>query len=694
MQYLVSIYLALCIFLSPTAISAQERVALIVGNADYRHERLLRTPRNDGTAMAEALEELGFDVTLALDLDERTFGEALAAYEVKAAKADISVFYYSGHGTEIGGTNYLIPVDAQLRTEIDAKFQAIELDHILDATGAAQTLSLVILDACRNNLFGQGKGDEFGGMSAVAPLPGQVIGYSTAPNSLAFESNGELSPYTQALLERLAADADEDVRIMLSSLTKKTQEYAGRKQVPYVEIGSFPEGHLSLAKEEPPANEAVVLAHSAQNSTAATLPKARPVDQSFADWTELRLTLAREAEHVNLDIPEAHKDVWKSSVTLKDVTVEQDSEYTLRFRAKADDPREFLFFMGYKETDDSSDWKSVAWHKFDLETQWNDFEFVFTSPASTDRAVMAFQFGKSATNVAFSDVTFEAGPPAIVTAPEKPKLRVTDFPRIKDCDECPELVSLPGGTFLRGASDQDKNRLENEFPQSQVTVEPFAIGVHEVTVEEFSAFAQEVGLKDKACWVGYLKDWEMRKDVSWRKSLFERSDQHPITCVSYEETVRYVEWLNKRLGTDAYRLPSEAEWEYAARAGSTTSYHTGTDITSEQAHFKDWEADSVDLATITTVEVGAKDAANAWGLRHMLGNVQEWTADCYLETHKDARLDAKPASEAEGGDCKSRALRGGGMLASKWALAVTRRYAEQVNDRLYFVGFRVVKDLD
>lgn len=512
---------------------AQDRIALVVGNADYRHERLLRTPRGDANAMAKALSDLGFDVTTAFDLDEGAFADALYLYSERAKQAEVSVFYYSGHGMEIGGTNYLIPVDARLRHGLDAKIQGIALDDVTLSVSGASQLSLVILDACRNNVFGDGKGDEFAGMAPARPLPGQVIAYSTAPNAIAYEGDTDLSPYTQALIERLLANPDEDVRIMLSSLTEKTQKYAGRPQVPYVEIGAFPEGPLSLA----------------------------PAPIEVAD----------------------------SSAAI-------------------------------------------------------------------------------------------ARPPTLDT--------------IKDCEICPEMIVLPGGTFTRGADATVGERPKREGPQRDITVASFALARTETTLAQYARFMNESADRKPGCWIGRQSEWTFDEDVDWARPLSGGGADTPVACVSVKDAEAFIDWLNEQAGHTLYRLPSEAEWEYAARAGTETGFAAGEGLGKDSVRYFPDASLPFEPGEYGPVAVSELDAENPWGFRHILGNVYEWTADCYLETLDGARKDGVPASEGDGGDCSKRALRGGSFLDTKFGLAVTFRYGEQVNDRLFMTGFRVARDLE
>jgi uncharacterized caspase-like protein len=134
---------------------AEKRVALVIGNAEYQHTRLLPNPRNDADAIAKLLRANGFvDVTLKTDLAYLAMREELRAFTGKAGDADTAVVYYAGHGIEMAGENYLVPTDAKLARDTDLEYEAITLTSVLNAVSDARKLKLVILDACRNNPLG------------------------------------------------------------------------------------------------------------------------------------------------------------------------------------------------------------------------------------------------------------------------------------------------------------------------------------------------------------------------------------------------------------------------------------------------------------------------------------------------------------------------------------------------------------
>lgn len=265
---------------------AQQRVALLIGNAAYQHESALDNPLNDVDAMARALAALGFDVETARNADRRDMRIKLKAFADRARGADTALFFYSGHGMEIAGRNYLIPTDAELRHPDHAEFDAVAVDLAIEAAGRASRLSVVVLDACRNNTFPSAAKSASKGLLPVRASPGQVVAFATAPGTVAYDGDGELSPYTQALTEALAETASTDVRVLFSSLGARVSHLAGAPQEPFVEIGPFPRSVVALSDAqaereqhehiEPPVDETAVIA--AEREAAAPGPLIAPSD--------------------------------------------------------------------------------------------------------------------------------------------------------------------------------------------------------------------------------------------------------------------------------------------------------------------------------------------------------------------------------------------------------------------------------
>lgn len=213
------------------------RIALIIGNSSYAAVPALKNPAMDARAIADTLTGLGFEkVTLKLDLDRQATWAALAEFAEEAARADWAVVYYAGHGIELDGQNYVIPVDAKLDSDRRVLFETVPLDHIVEATGGARKFRLVILDACRNNPFLQtmtrvASTRSIGrGLSRVEPQGGVLVAYAAKAGEIALDGDGGNSPFVVALIEQLRRPGVEvgflfrKVRDSVLKLTNNTQE--------------------------------------------------------------------------------------------------------------------------------------------------------------------------------------------------------------------------------------------------------------------------------------------------------------------------------------------------------------------------------------------------------------------------------------------------------------------------------------
>ena len=232
----------------------------------------------------------------------------------------------------------------------------------------------------------------------------------------------------------------------------------------------------------------------------------------------------------------------------------------------------------------------------------------------------------------------------------------------RDCGNCPEMIIVPAGEFLMGSPEYEDRRYGNESPAHRVSVhQPFAIGKHEVTFDEWDACATGSGSN------GYRPG-----DKGWGRG------SRPVINVSYEDATAYTAWLSGETG-HTYRLPSEAEWEYAARAGTQTHYHVGNSISSIQANY-DWDK---------TVPVG-NFPSNGFGLHDVIGNVWEWVEDCWNGSYADAPSDTNVWMA---GNCSGRILRGGSWNDYPWDVRTAIRNWRNIKYRNYHVGFRVARTL-
>jgi uncharacterized caspase-like protein len=231
----------LSMLLAPGCAWAEKRVALIVGNSTYQTVPQLPNPARDASAVAKMFKDAGFDsVDVQINAGNLEFKRSIRRFETMADQADIAVIYYAGHGLEISGTNYLIPIDARLASDRDAGDEAIALERLVSSTDGAKRLRLVILDACRNNPFVTTMRREranravTSGLGKIEPTSTDtLIAYAAKAGSTADDGDGQHSPFTSALLKNLTVPG-LDVRLAFGRVRDEVLKSTGNRQEPFV----------------------------------------------------------------------------------------------------------------------------------------------------------------------------------------------------------------------------------------------------------------------------------------------------------------------------------------------------------------------------------------------------------------------------------------------------------------------------
>ena len=251
------------------AVSAPDRVALVIGNGQYEHGDILKNAPNDAKLIAKALRDCGFEVDLAIDSPLDGMEKKLLSFRRKAESAKAAWFYYAGHGLEVKGVNYLLPVDVLLEEEFQVKSRSMSLDTVMDALDEAKTpLKVIVLDCCRENPFARswhrGKSR---GLSQISGSPeGTIISFSAAPGKTATDGEGDNGPYTKALAEALRLPGLE-IEQVFKETGRKVMEATEREQQPWLNISFFDsfkpvgdESSYPKGKTSPLAPKTVVVA--------------------------------------------------------------------------------------------------------------------------------------------------------------------------------------------------------------------------------------------------------------------------------------------------------------------------------------------------------------------------------------------------------------------------------------------------
>jgi formylglycine-generating enzyme required for sulfatase activity len=279
----------------------------------------------------------------------------------------------------------------------------------------------------------------------------------------------------------------------------------------------------------------------------------------------------------------------------------------------------------------------------------------------------------------------------------RPRHRLVPGRAFRDVDEpwCPEMVVIPAGSFLMGSPQGEEGWCAGEGPQHDVRIgQPFALGRHTVTLGEFAAFAADTGhLMTGGIYRWNREGWAFDAKADWRWPGFAQTDRHPVVGVSWDDTQAYCAWLSERTG-QPYRLPSEAEWEYACRAGTTTPFWTGATISTDLANYDgNYIYGNGRKGVWRKATVAVDDPsfpANRFGLSHMHGNVQEWCEDVWHDDYAGAPNDGSAWTD---GDPTRRVLRGGSWYYIPWDLRSASRVRVAPGNRFVNAGFRVARML-
>jgi formylglycine-generating enzyme required for sulfatase activity/predicted Ser/Thr protein kinase len=270
----------------------------------------------------------------------------------------------------------------------------------------------------------------------------------------------------------------------------------------------------------------------------------------------------------------------------------------------------------------------------------------------------------------------------------------------RDCPTCPLMKALPQGRFEQGSPPSRADASPLEQPQHQVSITyPFGMGVYEITVGEFKEFADATQHRSAGCQM-YDGKWQDSSELNWNNAGFTQTATHPVACVSWRDARDFAAWLSKKTGRK-YRLPSESEWEYAARAGSVAprpwkdnieNACSSANVADQSAaqQYPGWKVHPCSDGYVYTAPVGSFQP-NAFGLYDMLGNVFEWVQDCWHADYRGAPTNGTAWNN--NGDCARRGLRGGSWFTAPSLVSTSARNRFEDTYRSNSVGFRLVREI-
>lgn len=602
-----------------SGVSTKRRVALVIGNSRYRSSPL-QNPANDARAMEKTLKSLGFDVVTALDANRTAMQKAILAFADKLANGGAGLFYYAGHGVQVRGLNYLVPIGHKVTSEASVRFEAVSLDAVLEQMGQPRPdrTNIVILDACRNNPFSNKFTGSGAGLALVNAPTDFLVGYATAPGAVALDGdeNETNGVYTAALLKALKVPSlrVEDVfKRVRAEVSFKTR----RKQIPW---------------------EASSLVRNFVLNSPKKKPRPKPTQSAGLNQKQVESIVKRVRADTTADIA-----FWNA---IKDSQFEGD-------------------YKAYLEAFPSGKFAPLARLRARRYTGREPPKGAPGGPSS--RATVAAVSPRPASRpAARSNARAKSGT----------QIAVGVFPKgggsqgytrgkktFRDCPSCPEMVVVKPGRFVMGASKGDAS----EKPAHRVTIKKrFGLGKYPVTFAQWNACVDAGGCE-------------------YRPKSKGAGGNGPVKNLNWTDATQYTKWLSKKTGRK-YRLPSEAEWEYAARAGKKSLYWWGNRVRPKQANCKDCGGA---YSRKIPLDVG-RFKPNPFGLHDMNGGVLEWVADCWHASYKGA-----PANGSSWGaaNCRQRVLRGGSWRSKAKDIRSTIRFNYEASVRYYTNGLRVAQSL-
>ncbi|MCF8157304.1 MAG: SUMF1/EgtB/PvdO family nonheme iron enzyme [Rhodoferax sp.] len=770
-----------------------KRIALVIGNSAYK-DSPLKNPVNDARDMAATLRKLGFDVIEKTDANQKDMNRAIAQFGEKLRSDTVALFFYAGHGIQVRGKNYIIPVDAQVTSEASVRVETVDVDSVMDQL-AVSPMNIVILDACRNNPFERKFRSVGGGLAQMDAPKGSLIAYATAPGKTAADGSGRNGLYTQELLKSIQAPG-----LTLESVFKRVRNgvmaASGEAQTPWESsslTGDFyftgptpvpvtvaaPVAPAALAAMRPgasdPAPIEVMLWESVKTATTVGELQAylnRYPNGFFADVAKARIAVmnsgakekvlaegvkkaaddraaAEEVQRIakeRADALAAQKVVDEKALIegqkqaiadkradgqLATITDRQPGEIigtlvtkdsltgntvsSVEVKILEAGPDKTVYSSGdiigrdgsvlqvrvgevvlTKVSGDlwtlplkagtSGEAKVLRDHQTDMPgtIRWKSHssaagvvqivaDMMYTVYIATAARLTRSPSGKWTANYrgthALPESTETSIQATIYSNMVSTKLNLVTAAVtsgsagpisrqvIKDCTACPELVAIPAGDFAMGSNDGGAD----EKPIHRVNIKSFAMGKTEITQGQWTAVMGRNPSKFKDC-----------------------GDNCPLEQVSWDDAQQYIQKLNTLSGL-RYDLPSEAQWEYAARAGSAAKWYFGSDE-GQLGRYAWTNANS----NSKTQEVAQKQS-NDFGLHDMHGNVGEWVQDCWNATY-----DAAPADGSAwlGGNCGERVWRGGSWdAAAQLTRAAVRHRSDPVLRSASHLGFRVARAL-
>ena len=607
------IMIVLLTFLVPyISLSKEEqRLALVIGNGNYKSSPLAN-PVNDANDMADALERCNFTVMKKINANRREMRRAIRKFGDEIKSGVVGLFYYAGHGIQVKGENYLVPIGADVYSEAEVEDECLKVSSVLRQMDyAGNRLNIIILDACRDNPFGRSFRSGNKGLAKMDAPTGSILAYATAPGSVAADGIGRNGLYTSKLLKHMMA-AGLEIGKLFRQVRIDVMDASGKRQVPWESSSLTGDFYFDSKRAI-----AVVKRPRKGPKQPVLTTKVKPKDE-----LELAFAKIKKKEEAKRKTKEAL--VQKHKQLLEDV----------------------LKYGKIRTSDLDKETKLAAWGALKRKyPEWADGVEPGDSLGILGNALAEDRDG-SLLRVAIAQGAL--------------LLTITNSIGMK-------FVYIPSGTFTMGSPSDELGRQKYERQHRVTLSRVFYMQTTEVTQGQWKSIMGRNPSHFKRC-----------------------GDNCPVEKVSWNDCQDFIRSLNQKEGTNKYRLPTEAEWEYACRAGSTTAFANGgiTELLCGYDPNLDAMGWYCGNSGQKTHPVGQKKP-NDWGLYDMHGNLWEWCQDWYEKNYPTGHVtDPKGPSSSSAG----RVFRGGGWRYSAGVCRSASRRRGNPDYRHASVGFRVARD--
>jgi formylglycine-generating enzyme required for sulfatase activity len=622
------------------ASTSEKRLALVIGNSDYMSSPLAN-PMNDAISMEAALKDCDFDVIRRLNLNEQAMFEAIREFGNRLKRFDVGLFYYAGHGIQIKGINYLVPIEADVQAPDEVSFKCIEASLVTSKMETAgNRLNIIMLDACRDNPFRSFRSTSRG-LAAMEAPEGTIIQYAAKPGTQAIDyhkTSKNNGLYTSKLLKYIKTpglnilDMFQQVRIDVHQASKEQQTPCEFNSL----MGKFYFKPL-LASSHTIVKPQVSMKTGAVHIETTPSQADIYINNQYRGQSPLDLKGIKPGD-IRIQVK---KSGYLSSRKTETITSGEIKYIT--------------FYLEEEVTTGTLNVKPENATIRILNIREKFYQGMTLSPGQYH-----LEISKSGYEIYKKWITINAGDKLNLNIDLKPLSRSKQSFTNK---WGMTFVRIPSGSFMMGSPKNEPQREGDEVQHKVTLTQDYFMQTTEVTQGQWKAIMGNNPSDFKDC-----------------------GDSCPVENVSWNDVQTFLKKLNRIDSGHTYRLPTEAEWEYAARAGTTTPFAFGNCLSTNDANYDGnypLTGCSKGKYREKTIAVGSL-RKNAWGLYDMHGNVWEWCQD-WKGKYPTGSV-TNPTGPATGSD---RVVRGGSWYGSARACRSALRDGGGPGGAGSYLGFRL-----